>query len=151
AEPFVLAEYDQVAGAMQAVETRVEREQARVQAIGRALTGLGTAATFATLGLLLHAGWIALAVAGGSALAIRTASAAIGRLVVAANQLFEQGLYVRDYQDFLADAERRSRSAGGLPAAGGPQHIDLDAVCFRYPGSPDARPAISEVCLSIRA
>jgi ABC-type multidrug transport system fused ATPase/permease subunit len=151
AEPFVLGEYHQVAGAMQAAETRVELEQARVQAIGRALAGLGSAATFGTLALLLHAGWIALAVAGGSALAIRTATSAIGRLVVAANQLFEQGLYVRDYQDFLADAERRSRPAGGLPSAGGPEHIDLDRVCFRYPGSADVRPAISEVSLSIQA
>jgi ATP-binding cassette, subfamily B, bacterial len=151
AEPFVLAEYHQVAGAVQAAESSVEVEQARVQAIGRALSGLGSAATFGTLGLLLHAGWIALAVAGGSALAIRTATAAIGRLVAAANQLFEQGLYVRDYQDFLADAERRSRPAGGLPVAGGPQHIDLDGVCFRYPGSVDVRPALSEVSLSIRA
>lgn len=150
AEKFVLGEYDQVAGAMQAAETRVEVEQARVQVIGRALAGLGSAATFGTLGLLLHAGWIALAVAGGSALAIRTATTAIGRLVVAANQLFEQGLYVRDYQEFLADAERRSRPAGGLPKPGGPEHIDLDRVGFRYPGS-DGRPAISEVSLSIRA
>jgi len=151
AEKFVLAEYDQVAGAIQAAETRVEVEQARVQAIGRALSGLGSAATFGTLGLLLHAGWIALAVAGGSALAVRTATAAIGRLVVAANQLFEQGLYVRDYRDFLADAERRSRPVGGLPAPGGPRHIDLEQVCFSYPSSADARLAISEVSLSIRA
>lgn len=151
AEPFVLAEYDQVAGAVAAAETRVQADQARVQAIGRALSGLGSAATFGTLGLLLHAGWIALAVAGGSALAIRAASTAIGRLVTAANQLFEQGLYVQDYQEFLADAERRSRPAGGLPASDGPQHIDLDGVCFRYPGSAASRPAISEVSLSVQA
>jgi len=151
AEPFVLTEYRQVTGAMAAEEGRVEAAQARSRAVGRALAGVGTAAAFVALGLLLRAGWIPLAVAGGSAIAIRTATAALGRLVVAVNQLFEQGLFVGDYQDFLATAAQRSPAAGGAPVTADPQRIDLDGVGFSYAGSAAGSEAVSDVNLCVDA
>lgn len=151
AEPFVLAEYRQVTGTLAAEEGRVEAAQARSRALGRALAGLGSAATFVALGLLLRAGWIPLAVAGGSAIALRTASGALGRLVIAVNQLFEQGLFVGDYQDFLATAARRTPASGGAPVTADPQRIDLDRVSFSYPGAGAGPEAISDVSLCINA
>ncbi|HTZ45759.1 MAG TPA: ABC transporter ATP-binding protein [Jatrophihabitans sp.] len=151
AQPYVLDEYRQVTGLVRAEESRVETGQARVRAIGRALAGIGAAATLVALGLLLRAGWIPLAVAGGSAIAIRTATAAVARLVIAANQLFEQGLYVGDYQEFLADAARRTGGTGHHPAPAEPRCIELDRVGFRYPGSLLSRPALQDVSLQIDA
>ena len=150
AEPFVLAEYRQVSGTLAAEEARVETAQARSRTLGRALAGVGTAATFVALGGLLRAGWIPLAVAGGSAIAIRTGTAALGRVVIAVNQLFEQGLFVGDYQDFLATAARRTPAAGGGAVPAAPERIDLDQVSFRYPGSA-ASDAVSQVSLAIDA
>jgi len=151
AEPFVLAEYRQVTGTVAAEESRVESAQARSRALGRALAGIGTAATFVALGLLLRAGWIPLAVAGGAAIAIRTATAALGRLVISVHQLFEQGLFVGDYHDFLAIADRRTPPAGGGAVTAGPGRIELDGVSFGYPGSGPAGDAVSDVNLCIDA
>ncbi|HEX8303543.1 MAG TPA: ABC transporter ATP-binding protein/permease [Jatrophihabitans sp.] len=151
AEPFVLAEYGQVTRSLCAEEARVEAAQARCRAVGRALAGAGAAATFAVLAVLLRAGWIPLAVAGGSAIAIRVATGALGRVVVAVNQLFEQGLYVGDYQDFLATAGQRTPGRDGLAVTADPRQIDLDRVSFSYPGSPPGAEAIRDVSLCIDA
>jgi ATP-binding cassette subfamily B protein len=151
AQPFVLGEYGQVTSTLAVEETRLEAAQARSRALGRALAGAGTSATFVALGLLLRAGWIPLAVAGGSAIAIRTATAALGRVVLAANQLFEQALYVGDYEDFLASAAERTASPGVAPVTADPQQIDLDRVSFNYPGSQPGAEAIRDVSLCIDA
>ncbi|MEO7263122.1 MAG: ABC transporter ATP-binding protein [Jatrophihabitantaceae bacterium] len=151
AEPFVLAEYRQVTQTLCAEETRVEAAQARSRALGKALAGAGTAATFVMLGLLLRAGWIQLAVAGGSAIAIRVATGALGRLVIAVNQLFEQGLFVGDYQGFLITAAQRTPTGRGAPVTADPQQIDLDRVSFHYPGSLPGTEAIRDVSLCIDA
>ena len=103
AEPFVLTEYRQVTRTLAEEEARVEAAQARSRASGRALAGVGIAGAYVALGFLLWVGWIPLAVAGGSAIAIRMGTGSLGRLVIAVNQLFEQGLYVGDYERFLRD------------------------------------------------
>jgi ABC-type multidrug transport system fused ATPase/permease subunit len=131
-------------------EAVVAVSQARARALGRGLTGLSLGGAFVVLWLLLGAGWIPLAVAGTALIAIRSAAAALRRLVHAADQLFEQGLYVSDYQAFLADAQARTRpSAGVRVAAVGPARIDLRDVSFRYPGSRE--PAVRGVNLTLHA
>ncbi len=151
AEPFVLAEYQQVAGTVAAEEARVEAAQARARAWGRALAGIGIAGAYVALGLLLWAGWIPLAVAGGSAIAIRLGTGSLGRLVIAVNQLFEEGLYVGDYERFVHAARQRTPSGKGAEVIADPQRIDLDQVGFGYPGSAPGTEAISDISLCIEA
>jgi ATP-binding cassette subfamily B protein len=151
AEPFVLAEYRQVTGTLAAEETRLEAAQARSRVLGRALGGAGIAGTYLALGILLRIGWIPLAVAGGSAIAIRMATGALGRLLVAVNQLFEQGLYVGDYERFLSAAAERTPSRHGAEVTSDPQHIELDQVSFSYPGSLPGTEAIHDVSLCVDA
>lgn len=148
---FVLDEYRQVADLLRDQEVRVGQAQAYTRAVGRAFAGLAIGATFVMLGVLLHAGWIPLAVAGTAVIAIRSTTAALGRLVLAANQLSEQGLYVTDYHTFLADAHRRRRPAGNQMAPTAPQRITLRAVGFRYPGSTAGRAALRGISMSIDA
>ncbi|HEX9993789.1 MAG TPA: ABC transporter ATP-binding protein [Acidimicrobiales bacterium] len=148
AEHLVLDEHGRLADALRDEKVRVGIAQARAQTVGRALAGVGMAATLVTLGVLLHAGWVELAVAGTAVVAIRTASTALGTLVVAANQLFEQGLYVADFAAFTADAAARTpRPGAALPA--GPREVSLEDVGFRYPGS-TGRPALDGVSLTVR-
>jgi ATP-binding cassette subfamily B protein len=149
ARQFLLDEYRQVADLLRDQEVAVGLAQARARVAGRALTGVALGVTFVLLGLLLSAGWIPLAVAGTAVLAIRSAFGALGRLVQAANQLFEQGLYVADYEAFLTDARSRRR-AGGHPAPVAPATISLRAVGFRYPGQ-DVRPALRGIDLTVHA
>ncbi|HEX8865279.1 MAG TPA: ATP-binding cassette domain-containing protein, partial [Lentzea sp.] len=147
AEPFVLGEYRQVADVLRDHEVAVEVAQARTRIVGRACAGVATAGTFAALGLLLHAGWIPLAVAGTAVIAIRTASAALGQLVRATNELFEQSLYVSDYQSFLGTAGERRRAASVAAAPSAPDRITLEDVAFRYPGT--SVDAVRDVSLTI--
>jgi len=133
AEPFVLHEYRLVADPLRDEDIRRGVAQARVRGLGRALTGVGLVVTYVVLGLLVHAGWVPLAVAGTAVIAIRVATTALNRLVLAANQLIEQGMYVRDYLTFLDDAA--TAPAGTGDAATDPERVDVDHVSFTYPES----------------
>jgi ABC-type multidrug transport system fused ATPase/permease subunit len=153
AEEFVLADYRAAGDALRDQEILVGVAQARTKAYGRALAGLGIAATFAALGLLLNLGWVPLAVAGTAVLAIRSATGALNTLVLAANELFEQSLYIADYQRFLDDAAARSPAGsptrGAKPAPDRPRRIALERVSFAYTGAD--RPAIRDVSLTVDA
>ncbi|MEU4448577.1 ABC transporter ATP-binding protein [Actinosynnema sp. NPDC050801] len=147
AEPFVLHEYRVAADPLRDEDVRLAVAQARVRGIGRAFAGLGLALTYVVLGGLVRYGWVPLAVAGTAVIAIRVATTALNRLVLAANQLVEQGMYVADYQGFLASAER-STHRDGLDSPIDPGRVALDRVTFHYPGS--ARPAVRDVSLAVR-
>lgn len=150
AQGFLLDEHARLADALRDQQVEVAMAQARAQSIGRALAGVGSGIAVVTLGVLLHAGWVALAVAGTAVIAIRVAGQALTELVVAANQLFEHGLYVADVEAFTAEAARRTPPAGRLPPAGGPHVVGVEGVGFRYPGSSGGRPALDDVRLTIR-
>jgi ATP-binding cassette, subfamily B, bacterial len=147
AEPFVRAEYRAVADLLQEQEVAVGVGQARAKAVGRALSGVAIGVTIALLGLLLQAGWLPLAVAGTALIAIRSAAAALGRLVLAANLVFEQGLYVADYEEFHTDAARRGRPPAARPAPEDPATVELRGVGFRYHGAD--RDALTGIDLTI--
>ncbi|HEY7596639.1 MAG TPA: ABC transporter ATP-binding protein [Actinophytocola sp.] len=149
AEAFVRVEYRAVADRLQEQETSVGLGQARVRAVGRALSGVAMGLTIVLLGVLLQAGWVPLAVAGTALIAIRSASAALGRLVLAANLVFEQGLYVADYETFRADALARTRPRTDRVAPVDPARIELHGVGFRYHGAD--RPALSAIDLTIHS
>lgn len=133
AEPFVLQEYRLVADPLRDEDVRPGVAQARVRGLGRALTGVGLLVTYVVLGLLVHAGWVPLAVAGTAVIALRVATSALNRLVLAANQLIEQGRYVTDYLEFLAEAARAPVRSGG--AVTDPDRIEVEHVGFTYPES----------------
>jgi ATP-binding cassette, subfamily B, bacterial len=102
---------------------------------------------YLTLGILLGAGWIALPVAGTAALAIRSATSSLSRLLVTVNQRYESGLYFSDYLDFCEEAERHMPGPGSLPAPGGFETISACHVSFAYPGS--SRNALTDVSIDI--
>ncbi len=147
AERFLRDEFGAVADALRDQEVAVGLAQARVRAVGRAASGLALAAAFTLLGVLLGASWIPLAVAGTAAIAMRSAFGALTRLAQAASQLVEQGLYVGDYEAFLADAATRTRPGGG-PVPAGPTEVRLDGVSFGYP---TGGTALRDVSLTVRA
>ncbi|GAA3815819.1 ABC transporter ATP-binding protein [Sphaerisporangium flaviroseum] len=151
AQDFLLREYAEVADPLRDQEVRVGIGMVRAHAAGRVLTGLATGATFLALALLLRAGWIAPAVAGAAVMAVRSATGALGRLVVAGHQLLEQGMYVTDYQGFVADAESRGHGAPTRPAPAAPRLVALRDVGFHYPGGSGTPPALKGVDLEVRA
>ncbi|WP_117212834.1 ABC transporter ATP-binding protein [Allorhizocola rhizosphaerae] len=134
AEPFVLREFREAADVYRDENIRVGTRAARIRALGRLMAGAGIVLTFGMLALLVQVGWVQLAAAGTAVLAIRTATAALTQAVLAGNQLAEHGLYIADYEDFLADAAGRVRPARSARAVA-PERIELRGVSFAYPGS----------------
>ncbi len=151
AEPFVQAEYRELAAALCEQTTKVGIAQAHVKAAGRVLSGLGLAAAFVALGVMVRAEWVPLAVAGTAVVAIRSSTEALSNLLMAASQLLEHGMYIDDYSDFLQLAASQTQTDHGRPPIGPPCEIAIDDVSFRYPGSALDGEALSGVTLTIRA
>ncbi len=149
AEPFVLREFREAADVYRDEQIRVGLAQARIRVLGRALAGAGIVLTFVLLGVLVQVGWVELAAAGTAVIAIRTATSALTQAVLAGNQLAEHGLYIADYESFLADAAGRRRPALAQTAPRAPSLIELRDVGFTYPGS--QREALHGVDMTIRA
>ena len=150
AQAYVLTEHQRAAGDLQDHLIALGVREAKVVALGRLLSGLGLAATFLALGLMIRAQWLDLAVAGAAIIAIRSAGASLTSLVVTGHELLEKALYISDYQEFLDQAERRTPPEAGIAAPGRPGTISFKAVSFHYPGSGD-RLALDNVSLSIEA
>jgi ABC-type multidrug transport system fused ATPase/permease subunit len=148
AQKLLLAEHDQFAEIMETEQIRLGTRQARTQLAGRTLAGAGITLAYATLGWLLYTAAIPLAAAGAAVVAIRTIRASLTQAVLAANRLFEQGLYISDYRDFLGQAEERTRPTTGRPAPRNPARIEVNDVWFRYPGANE--PALRGVTMTIR-
>lgn len=149
-QEYVLEQYRHCAVALQDHMVRLGLREARAATWGRLFTGLGFVFTFAVLGLLLDRGMLDLAMAGTAVVALRSAGAAISRLMRATNEVIEKGLYISDYADFLDDAAQRRPSEGGEPAPEDPGRIHIQHVSFRYPGS-EGRLALDDVSLVIEA
>ncbi|WP_331767237.1 ABC transporter ATP-binding protein [Embleya sp. NBC_00896] len=148
AERPLLAEFRRLAELVEREEVHVGYAQTRVGAVGRALSGLALGATYAALGLLVHAEIVPLAVAGTAVLAVRAASGSLATLMVAVDRLYEKSLYITDYHAFLAEAAVRARPAAVRPAPVGFDEIRLRDVHFAYPGS--TRPALRGIDVVVR-
>jgi len=148
AQPFLLGRYRQLASKLERSQVRLGLAQSGTHLLGRTLSGLGTAAAYATLGALLYVGATPLAVAGAAVVAIQIGRAQLARAVMAVNRLYEHNLYVRDYADYLTDSAARTRPATGLPAPLDPEVIAVENVSFRYPGQDAA--AVDGLSLTIR-
>ena len=154
-EDYVLTAYGKHAALLQKHLIDLGLKETRVAAIGHLLSGAGMLATFAALIWMLQVGWLSVAAAGASVVAIRSAGAEITRLIQASNSLVERGLYICDYHDFIngivddaaRDAAARIVAAPG-DAASGVGRIEVVDVGFSYPNSA-GEPALGRVSLVI--
>jgi ATP-binding cassette subfamily B protein len=142
----LLDEYKRVSDALTEEASRVELAKTRVRLTGRAVAGIGTGAGYAVLGLLLHAGWLSLPLAGAAVVAMRVATTALGGTMMNVNMLYEQTLYLDLYTRLIETTGARTRPAAGTRAPE-PERIELTGASFSYPGQ-DA-PALDDVSLTI--
>jgi ATP-binding cassette, subfamily B, bacterial len=147
AQSFLLDEYRRVADLETAEEIRLERQQARLGLAGRALGAVGLGSTYAALGWLLYAGVMPLAVGATALLAVRSGRGALTQLFFSVNRLYEEGLYLVDYDDYLKQATARARRVTGRPAPAGFERIEVRGLTFSYPGSD--QPALDGIDLTI--
>ena len=146
--PFLLRHFRAMSESAEAEQARLARLAARTGLIAAAWTGLAAVATYATLGGLLLAGAMSLAVAGTAVIAVRTGSASLDSLVLEVNQLHEEALFVGDLERLYAEAAKRAIPAGGTALPEDPREIRFENVTFGYPGE-SARPALDDITLTV--
>ncbi|XVQ08745.1 ABC transporter ATP-binding protein [Spirillospora sp. CA-255316] len=155
---FLLGEYDRVAAYQRGVELDLARRQAVTRVFGDMMQGVTTAGVYVTLGLMLWAGTVPLAVAGTAVLAIRSGQSSLVTLVFAVNRCYEEGLYFGDYLDFCAEAEKRVPRGAGMAGDGSEaaavrlpadfDRITAEKLTFTYPGA--EAPSLRGVSLEVR-
>jgi ATP-binding cassette subfamily B protein/ATP-binding cassette subfamily C protein len=145
---FLLGQFDRFTRAETAADLEVARRQTITRLIGGLLAGVATVGVYAVLGLLLVRGAIPLAAAGTAVLALQSVQPSLQNVIYQVNELYEEGLYFRDYTDFCARAEARINPASTLPAPAGFAEIRLEGVSLRYPDTD--QPALDGVSLTIR-
>ncbi len=147
-QPVLIGEHRRINDAVAAEEVRLERAQTLVRLVGRTLGGIGAGLAFTLLAVLLYLEVLPLALAGTAVVAMRTATAATGRMIFEANSLFESSFFIGMLRDCLTDAAARRRPADAAPADLGPETIVLTDVTFRYHGKDE--PAIDGVSVTLR-
>jgi ATP-binding cassette subfamily B protein len=147
--PFLLREYDRMAGAETQTELEVVRRQTVTRLIGGIFSGLATAGVYVVLGVLLVDRSLPLAAAGTAVLALQAARTALALAVTNVNRVYEEGLYFNDYTDFLDRAEQRvprvPRQRRRLAA---PDAIAVRGVTLHYADTES--PAVADASLTIR-
>lgn len=148
AQDVLLGEFRRIAGDLQRESIRVAHRQNRATTVGRALSGLGTAAAYTVLGALLVAGALPLALGGTAVLAMRAASSAIVSGMFMVSQLYESGFHIDLLRGLVADCARRRRPVATGSLGGDPVEITVEDAVFTYPGAAD--PALDGVTLTLR-
>lgn len=152
---FLLGEYDRFAAYQREVQLDLARRQTITRVAGAALKGLAMGGMYASLGLMLWAGALPLAVAGTAVIAIRSGQTSLTSLVFAVNHCYEEGLYFGDYLGFCEAAEarvpQRALPSPGARRAGPPRDfevITVEDVAFTYPAA--ERPSLNGISLEVR-
>lgn len=148
AQDYVMAEYSRCAADLQDHLVNLGLAEARWMTCGRILSGLGLLGTFIALGLMLHFQWLDLAVSGTAIIAIRSTTASLATLVQMTHQLFEKGLYISDYREFIEQARLRQRPSKSIKAPPRPGRIELHQIRFQYPGEQGCV-ALNEISFAI--
>ncbi|WP_228395835.1 ABC transporter ATP-binding protein [Streptomyces sp. RB17] len=132
----------------------MEREQgrlARAEAVTRAAASAGSGAAalvaYGLLWALLTGGGMPLAVAGTAVIAVRTSSAGLQSLVMQVNRLYQEAMYLKDWERACATARQHAIPVGGSPVPGPFKAVRLEEVSFTYPGA--GTPALHAVDLTI--
>lgn len=148
--PFLLKHFRNMSASSEAEQTRLARLDARTALWASAFTGLATVATYLTLGGLAWTGAVAMSVAGTAVLAIRTGSSSLGGMVHSINYLYDESLFVADWERLCTQAEDWMIPEGGTPLPPVPRRIRCEHVTFRYPGTgTEIPPALEDVTLEI--
>jgi len=135
AQSFLLERFSGSAETLQDHVVAVRTKEARIVALGSALSALALVAAFVLLAVMIRGGWIDLAVAGAAAIAMRAAAAALTQLATSSHEIFQKALYISDYRQFLDLACRQASRQDGRTAPSAPQSIELSGVGFCYPGA----------------
>ena len=144
---FLVDRYNALATYERSVQLKLANQQMRLTVITDVISGLAMLLVFGALILLLDSGALALSVAGTAVLAIRSGESSLYRVLSALNKFYESGLYLTDFLDFCAEADRRAPSSGRRTAPADFSTITCTDLWFTYPEA--SRPALRGVSMEI--
>ncbi|MFJ7279393.1 ATP-binding cassette domain-containing protein [Kitasatospora sp. NPDC098663] len=147
--PWLLREFSTLVDRLDQHARRVGTTTARYQLTGDVLAGGAMLLVYGTLLWLVVAGHVPLAAAGTAVVAVQTSRALLANLVTGLNTTYRVGLYLGDWESFIADAAQRARpllEPVDVPA--NPSVIRAENVTFSYNGS--TNPALRGVNVMVR-
>ncbi|MFV0131656.1 ABC transporter ATP-binding protein [Streptomyces sp. HMX112] len=148
---WLLGQFSDVTGRLEAHAERVGRSTARYQLVGDALAGTGMLLVYTALLALVTGGHVPLATAGTALIAVLHSRNVLTGLVTGLHTTYKVGLHLADWASFLTDADQRAQQARGpkpvaLPRQ--PSVIRANNLTFAYPGS--AKPVLRNISVSVR-
>lgn len=123
----------------------------RVSLLGGLASALGLAIALGSLVVLLAGDHIGVATALTAGIAMQQLAARLTTITGALTQIIESGLFIDDYQAFIAlaptaEADEASEPQAG-PVRGAFDHVSVEGVSFTYPNA--ATPALRDVSLEV--
>ncbi|MFI0020026.1 ABC transporter ATP-binding protein [Streptomyces griseus] len=147
--PWLLDQYRTVSRRLEDHTARVGADTARHQLLGSTLAGAANCAVYAALLLLTAHGRIPAADAVTAFVAVQTSQALLTGLATGLTTTYRMGLYLKDWDTFLADARTRTTlPAAPAPVPSNPAVIRADHVTFTHQGS--TTPALTDISLTVR-
>ncbi|MGV9268236.1 ATP-binding cassette domain-containing protein [Kitasatospora sp. NPDC003701] len=144
---FLTAKYRKAGNRLDAATDRAARRAARISLLGSLATGLASVLVWGALVALLATGHVSVAAAGTAVFALRTAGSGLQGIVGGGTRLYRLGLYLRDFDDFVAEAGGHAMRRGAAePAA--PRRVEARKVSYTYPGAD--RPTLDGLDLELR-
>ncbi|GAA1378518.1 ABC transporter ATP-binding protein [Catellatospora chokoriensis] len=145
---FLLAQYDQVMGAETKIQLDLARRITITTTIGSLTSGIASTAVYVLLGVLLLNGDIPLAAAATCVIAVQAAQRHLSMAAWQVDRVYDEGVHVRDYQNFLARSRQHMPEVCGSHETAPLDELHLDKVTFAFPERDT--PAVVDVSLTIR-
>ncbi|MEU9393823.1 ABC transporter ATP-binding protein [Streptomyces sp. NPDC048324] len=144
---FLLEQYGELARSSEEEQTRLAKLAARTQIFSALVTGVMWVFAYSILGALVVCDVMKLATVGTVIIGLRMGMANLSSLMMQANSLYEDALYVGDLGRLCEEAENRAVPVSGQKLGRVIDEIIFEKVQFSYPSSD--RPALRDVDLVI--
>lgn len=123
------------------------RRRAVVNMLGTLGSGVLLGGTLLVLVWLISRGSIGVAAAGAAIVAVRMLAGQVQGVFGGMQSIFESGLFIDDFERFLADNPLPPAAPGALLPPRGAARVRAESVAFTYPGL--TRPALDDVTIEI--
>lgn len=133
---FLLSHFRRLSELTEAERQRLAWQEARAGLVAGAMSGLGLAAVYTALLLLVVNGAVPLAAAGAAVFAIGVGLIRLTALISQTNGVYEQGLFLLDWERAVQHADRHHMRTDGSSPDLAPELIVAREVGFRYPDAP---------------
>ena len=144
---YLKARFDELYGARIAALRRLVRNRMWQGVTGSVLTAVISGGTLALLVLSVSSGRTSLAGVGTAAAALLLLGSQLQVLAAGFGQLYESGLFVRDFSDFTKLVPIANRFHGQADAPSAPGCIELKNLGFTYPSRNE--PSLVDINLKI--